>query len=164
MCFADVPSRRSPPPVVFLGSTNCSAITFIKRGKRLGSLCRRHRHRARIQGGSRVGHFIIDFSPTCKGAKMSSFGWLYFLIIYTSKELFTGLVSHLSLSLPPSIFIALASVRAFSQGATHAAQTAFMPLKAIQIFKSHIETVKAVSRHEFTEQNIYFLCRLCLYN
>lgn len=35
--------------------------------------------------------------------KMSSFGWLYFLIIYASKELFTGFVSYLSP--PPSIHL-----------------------------------------------------------
>ncbi len=72
-------------------------ITFIKHGGRAGVQTSLLWGTDAKRIVSRPFHYW--FSPSCGGAKMSSFGWLYFLIIYTSEELFTGFVSHLSVPL-----------------------------------------------------------------
>lgn len=94
---ADSAAGHSPPPVVSLAPL--IALLSLLSNRERDSVCRLVLLPSTDTKRTKSWPFHYWFSPACKGAKMSSFGWLYFLIIYTSKELFTRFVSHLSLPL-----------------------------------------------------------------
>lgn len=77
---------------------------------------------------------------------MSSFGRLYFLIIYTSKELSLGFVSHLSLPLSIHLYrshlFPLSGLSHRYTSSIYATKNTFMPLQSEKVkladFKSQI--------------------------
>lgn len=92
---------------------------------------------------------------------MSSFGWLYFLIIYTRKELL------LALSLPPSIPLHSSLLLSVSQWnitnmllKIHSCH--FKVIKPEHLFVLEIKTEAEVRRQHFPEQNLFAGVSVCV--